>query len=65
MDAARAEEIIKSPAIIEVRHRNTAVWLEEVNTKENTAIVTYMSLGGMAEVPISQLSEQSAVKAVK
>lgn len=62
MDVARAEEILKSPAIIEVRHNNTAVWLEDVNKRENTAIVTYMSLGGTAEVPVSQLTELSAPK---
>ena len=62
MDAARAEEIIQSPTIIEVRHNNTAVWLEDVNKKEKTVIVTYMSLGGTAEVPVAQLTELSATE---
>lgn len=61
MDVARAEEIIRSTDIIEVRHNNAAVWLEEVNRNKKTAIVTYMSQGGMAEVPVEQLIETDTV----
>ncbi|MCX8131816.1 MAG: H-type small acid-soluble spore protein [Clostridia bacterium] len=55
MDSIRARQIINSNGVIEVKHKNSSVWLE--NIRGENAEVTYLESKKRAEVPLNQLSE--------
>jgi H-type small acid-soluble spore protein len=55
MDKKRAEEIMRSPAKIEVVHNGQPVWIEGAG--ENSANVTVMGTCKTMDVPYGQLTE--------
>ncbi|SDF41989.1 H-type small acid-soluble spore protein [Sporomusa acidovorans] len=62
MDAKRAEQIMRSPAIIGVKYRNNYVWIEDVDKGRNTAHVTYLEERNTLHVDIDQLEETGPVE---
>lgn len=56
MDKQRAQEIINSPAKIEVHYQGKPVWIEGV--EEDTANVTVMGTCHTMNVPFSELQEK-------
>jgi H-type small acid-soluble spore protein len=55
MDKNRAEEIMRTPAKIEVVHKGTPVWIEGVNDEK--ANVTIMGTCKTMDVPFQELQE--------
>lgn len=62
MEAKRAEQIMRSPAIIGVKYRNNYVWIEDVDKGRNTAHVTYLEERNTLHVGIDQLEETGPVE---
>lgn len=57
MNQDRAVEIISSSLHFEVLWDNKPVWLEAVNTEEDTAEIVILGSRDKREVPITELSE--------
>jgi small acid-soluble spore protein H (minor) len=55
IDANRALEIFNSLGVIEVLHRGSPVWIEQVNN--NSAEIQYLSTQQRAHVPVEELIE--------
>lgn len=59
MDVNRAQEIINSEDIIHVEWKGSAVWIDEVNLKNGTAIVHDENFPQEQQtVPVHELEEQ-------
>ncbi|WP_227762680.1 H-type small acid-soluble spore protein [Zhaonella formicivorans] len=59
MDFARAQEILNSPETFEVLYQGLPVWIEYLNSANQTALVTSDFLpGGSSTVPVEQLVEE-------
>ncbi|KUG02471.1 hypothetical protein ASZ90_020103 [hydrocarbon metagenome] len=55
MDKKRAKEIMDSLGVIEVTHRNSPVWIE--NLDGDMANIEYLNRSGKARVPLADLYE--------
>ncbi|NLK52386.1 MAG: H-type small acid-soluble spore protein [Syntrophomonadaceae bacterium] len=55
MDSHRAQEIIDSLGVIEVRHQGASVWIEQVDNNE--AEIRYLHSGRQTRVPVQELTE--------
>jgi len=58
MDFKRAQEIIKSDETIDVLLNGSPIWIESLDTKNQTATVRPLNGGGnVLEVPVAELVE--------
>jgi H-type small acid-soluble spore protein len=55
LDASRAQQVIDSLGVIEVRHQGESVWIEEIDGK--MAQVKYLNTRKHARVPVTELEE--------
>lgn len=59
MDYQRAEQILRSPDVIQVFYNDKSVWLEELNQNKNTALVSTGAINGQRmTVAIEELKEK-------
>lgn len=62
MEYQRAQEIVASPAEIEVSYNGVSVWIDKIHDDHKTATVHLRrSLEERSEVDISELKEESLV----
>ncbi|MBU5592781.1 H-type small acid-soluble spore protein [Clostridium sp. MSJ-4] len=57
MDIKRATEIVKSLGVIDVNYKGNSVWIENINQKDNEAVVKDLKTNKEFPVDISQLEE--------
>lgn len=57
MLSKRAAEIIQSTSNIEVIYKGSSVWINNLNSENNTAYVRDINTKKEMEVPISELNE--------
>lgn len=58
MEYTRAVEILKSPKTFEVLYEGTPIWIESLNSEQNTAIISSGDFNqGKKNVSVGQLVE--------
>ncbi|WP_032120861.1 H-type small acid-soluble spore protein [Clostridium amazonitimonense] len=57
MDIKRATEIVESLGVIDVNYKGNSVWIENINQKDNEAVVKDLKTNKEFPVDISQLEE--------
>ena len=57
MKAQRAAEILNSPEQQEVLYQNESVWIEDINDRNQTAVVRFIGSHHSRNVAIEDLSE--------
>jgi len=55
MELRRLQEIVNSPAAVQVLHNLSPVWIESVD--DQSAVVRYLETGKVQKVPVAELSE--------
>ncbi|ADG82034.1 small acid-soluble spore protein, H-type [Thermincola ferriacetica] len=59
MDYKRAEEIVNSPEMIDVRYNGAPVWIEGLNPEQQTAVISSdVFAEPVKTVPVRQLTEK-------
>jgi small acid-soluble spore protein H (minor) len=56
MNFNNASELVESKGYVDVVHNNKSVWIEQLNEKDDTALVKEINSDNTYLVPLSQLS---------